>query len=100
MPFLPPLAQFLHSLADDGLVTAFGGLVVAPRFGQVFLIHPRPGMVVGVLVAFTVPEFLGTAVVGVAQVRRHGQRSAVAHVVAASVMARWRRSTSEPLPGR
>src|SRR6476620_4129747 len=76
------LAALIEAPLDLRLVAAIDRLVIAPVLGQIRLLDPAALEGVAVLLIRAVAELLRPLVMGVAQVQRHRQRPAGAHVVA------------------
>src|SRR5580704_10337619 len=74
------LAQLLQSLPNLDLVPTLDRFVIAALLRQIRLIDPAALEIVAVLVTGPVSQLLGPPVTGVAEMLRHLQRSALAHI--------------------
>ena len=64
-------------LGQLALETAVRGAIVLALDAEIVLGGHRVGRIVGVLIAFAVAKPLSTAVVGIAEMDRHGQQAAL-----------------------
>src|SRR5262245_37715994 len=68
-----PLRPRVQATHDLRLVSPVRRHVIGPLFGKIGLIDERVGMIVAVLITRAVSELGGPLIMGVAQMRGHGQ---------------------------